>query len=337
MKKIFGILIGIGLMCSATAQQRPHYTQYILNNYILNPALSGIENYMDVKMSTRDQWIGLSGAPKTMYLTIHAPLGKKDYKTSATSYSVPGENPRGSNYWQNYTASEPHHGIGFSILNDKTGLYNRFSANVSYAYHIGLSARTNMSAGFAGGIMKISRDATKSSYSGTDQSDPAQGTVADIYRIRPDLSAGIWVYSADYFFGLSAQQIIPQKVAFADDTLGFKIIPHLFATAGYRFLLNEDINALPSVMIKYISPLDPQFDVNIKLQYRDLFWLGGSYRFKDGYAGMLGLNVANTFNIGYAYDVTTSNLRTVSRGTHEIVIGFLLGNKYDDSCPRNVW
>ena len=48
------------LNVQAMAQQRPHYTQYILNNYILNPALSGIENYTDVKISTRDQWVGLN-------------------------------------------------------------------------------------------------------------------------------------------------------------------------------------------------------------------------------------------------------------------------------------
>lgn len=46
------------------AQQRPQYTQYILNNYILNPALSGIENYTDLKISGRDQWVGLNGAPE---------------------------------------------------------------------------------------------------------------------------------------------------------------------------------------------------------------------------------------------------------------------------------
>jgi hypothetical protein len=101
--------------------------------------------------------------------------------------------------------------------------------------------------------------------------------------------------------------------------------------------VSDDINAIPSIMLKYISPLDPQFDLNVKFQYRDLFWLGGSYRFKDGYSGMLGLNVGNAFNIGYAYDYTTTALRTVSRGTHEIIIGFLLGNRYDDSCPRNIW
>ena len=75
----------------AFAQQRPHYTQYILNNYILNPALSGIENYTDVKLSARDQWVGLNGAPQTFYFTIQGPIGKKDYRTNATSFDMPGE------------------------------------------------------------------------------------------------------------------------------------------------------------------------------------------------------------------------------------------------------
>jgi type IX secretion system PorP/SprF family membrane protein len=337
MKKNICLVLLVQSIQLCFAQQRPQYTQYILNNYILNPALSGIENYTDLKISSRDQWVGLSGAPRTMYLTVHMPLGKKDYKTSATSFQVPGENPRGRGYWENYTASEPHHGVGLSILNDETGLYNRLSANLSYAYHIGLSPRTNMAAGFAGGIMKISRDASRAMFDNNDPTDPAQGNGDDIYKIRPDLSAGIWIYSSDYFLGLSAQQFIPQKVSFTDDTLGFKIVPHVFATAGYRFLVNDDVNAIPSIMLKYVSPLDPQFDFNVKLQYRDLLWVGGSYRFKDGYAAMLGLNAGNLFNVGYAYDFTTTPLRTVSRGTHEIIIGFLLGNRYDDSCPRNIW
>ncbi|HEY0356072.1 MAG TPA: type IX secretion system membrane protein PorP/SprF [Flavisolibacter sp.] len=336
MKRIIFIISGFFILLDASSQQRPHYTQYILNNFVLNPALSGIENYTDIKLSTRDQWVGLNGAPRTMYLTMHTPLGKKDYKTSVTSFAVPGENPRGNNYWQNYTASDPHHGAGVSIIHDRTGLYNRFSMNLSYAYHIGLSPRTNMSFGFAGGIQKISRDVVKTNFGDTDP-DNAQGTIGDVYKIRPDLSAGIWIYSGDYFLGLGAQQVIPQKVSFLDDTLGFRLVPHLFGTAGYRFLLNEDINAIPSLMIKYISPLEPQIDLNLKFQYRDLLWMGGSYRVKYGYAAMLGLNIANAVNLGYAYDFTKTELNTASRGTHEIVLGFLLGNRYGDTCPRNVW
>ena len=40
---------------SVNAQQRPYYTQYILNNFIVNPAVAGIENYTDVKISHPDQ------------------------------------------------------------------------------------------------------------------------------------------------------------------------------------------------------------------------------------------------------------------------------------------
>jgi hypothetical protein len=73
------------------------------------------------------------------------------------------------------------------------------------------------------------------------------------------------------------------------------------------------------------------------VQYLDLLWLGASYRLKDGYAAMVGLNVANTFNIGYSYDYTITPLNTASKGTHELIIGFLIGNRYADTCPRNVW
>ncbi|HEY0068276.1 MAG TPA: type IX secretion system membrane protein PorP/SprF [Flavisolibacter sp.] len=52
---------------------------------------------------------------------------------------------------------------------------------------------------------------------------------------------------------------------------------------------------------------------------------------------MVGLNVSNTFNISYAYDQTSSTLNRFSNGTHELMLGFILGNKYGDSCPRNVW
>lgn len=339
MKKTWILFYGLCLFTQlAFAQQRPHYTQYILNNYILNPALSGIENYTDLKISGRDQWVGLNGAPKTAYISLHAPIGKKDYKTSATSFQVPGENPRGNSYWENYTASEPHHGVGFTLINDKTGLYNRTSLAATYAYHVGLSPTTNLSAGFSGGVTNISFNVSQAKTE--NPSDPALANGGIVSRLRPDIGAGLWLYSADYFVGVSAQQILPQKVSFVDnDKYGVHLVPHFFATAGYRFLLNEDINALPSVMFKLVpgSPTMPQFDINCKLQYHDLLWIGGSYRLHDGYAAMVGLNVGNTFNISYAYDIANTPLNSVSNGTHELVLGFLLGNKYGDTCPRNVW
>jgi type IX secretion system PorP/SprF family membrane protein len=343
MKKKF-LFIPVMLLCvQLMAQQRPHYTQYILNNYILNPALSGIENYTDVKISGRDQWVGLNGAPKTGYFSIQAPIGKGDYRTSSTSFEVPGQNPRGRSYWENYTAAEPHHGIGLTMINDRTGSFNRFTVDATYAYHLGLSPTTNLAAGFSAGITSVSLDKSKHDFSGSgDPYDPATSVAInkEINRIRPDLGVGIWLYSRNYFIGVSAQQVIPQKLSFTDDATYLskgRLVPHLFLTAGYRLMLGEMVNAIPSVMLKYVqnsSKNNFQPEANLKLQYMDQFWIGGSYRYQDGYAAMGGINVGNTFNVGYAYDITTTALKTVSKGTHEIVLGFLIGNKYSEKCPR---
>jgi len=321
------------------AQQKPHYTQYILNQYIINPALTGIENYTDVRISHRHQWTGIQDAPVTTYFSIHGPLGKKDYRTTATSFDVPGENPRGQRYWEQYTSAEPHHGVGLQVINDVTGPISNFSAYGTYAYHLGINPRTSLAGGFGVGFNRISLDASKLDF-GDVTVDPAVYGSGVLNKTRLDLTAGLYLYSADYFVGLSAQQIIPQKIDFSNNYVRpktGKTVPHLFATAGYRFLLNEDFNLIPSVMVKYVNPLPVQVEVNGKLQYRDLAWIGAGYRYRDGFTGMVGLNVLNTFNVGYAYDYTTSKLNNYSKGTHEIIVGFLIGNKYSDSCPRNVW
>ena len=322
------------------AQQRPYYTQYIMNNYLINPAVAGIENYWDIKLSHRLQWVGLQDAPVTTYVTIQGPIHKAAYNNeTATTFHADGENPRGTNYWRNYTAPDPHGGIGFTMLNDKTGPLNRFAVYGTYAYHVGLSANTNLSAGISAGFTNMSLDASKLNF-GTITVDPAVSGSGLINKIKPDVSAGLWLYASDYFIGLSAQQIIPQQIAFSDNTVHLengKLVPHLFFSAGYRMQLSEDLSFLPSVLIRYISPLPLGFDVNAKVQYHDLLWAGASYRYQDGFAAMVGVNINHNINVGYSYDIQTSQLNTVSRGTHEILIGFLLGNKYGDWCPRNLW
>jgi type IX secretion system PorP/SprF family membrane protein len=323
----------------SSAQQKPHYTQYILNQYIVNPALTGIENYVDVKASHRHQWVGIQDAPVTTYFTAQGPIGKSDYRTSATSFSVPGENPRGQSYWENYTAAEPHHGLGVQVINDVTGPLSNLSGYVTYAYHLGLSPKTNLAAGFGVGMNRLRLDGNKLDF-GDIIVDPSVYTSGVFNKTRLDVTAGLYLYSADYFIGVSAQQVVPQKINFNDKYIRLKegrTVPHLFATAGYRFLIGYDFNLIPSVMVKYVQPLPTQVEVNAKLMYRDVAWVGAGIRYKDGFAGMIGVNVSNTLNVGYAYDYTTSRLNNYSKGTHEVVVGVTIGNKYSEACPRNVW
>src|ERR1700712_607269 len=93
---VFGVPI-------AAAQQLPQYTQYVFNNYLLNPAVSGIENYTDAKLGYRSQWTGLNGAPVTSFLTINAPIGDEFINGDATAFPGGGEsNPSSRLYTQNY-------------------------------------------------------------------------------------------------------------------------------------------------------------------------------------------------------------------------------------------
>jgi type IX secretion system PorP/SprF family membrane protein len=338
-RKVLMVFMGLVSCMTTLAQQKPHYTQYVLNQYIVNPALSGIENYTDLKLSHRHQWVGIQDAPVTSYLSVHGPIGKADYRKTATSFDLKGENPRGKRYWEEYTAPEPHHGIGMQVINDITGPLRNFSVYGTYAYHLALSPRTTLAGGFGVGFNRISLDADKLDF-GDVVVDPAvYSTTGILNKTRLDLMAGFYLYSPDYFIGVSAQQIVPQKIDFSDNYIrpsSGKTVPHLFGTAGYRFLLSESVNMIPSVMVKYVDPLPVQVEANLKLQYLDRIWIGGSYRHKDGFAGMMGLNISNIFHMGYSYDYTTSRLNNFTKGTHEILVGFVIGG-YPDNCPRNVW
>ena len=353
MNKIKICLVYIFLVASLStfAQQRPHFTQYIMNNFIINPAVAGIENYWDMKAAHRIQWSGLEGAPTTTYVTIHGPLKKSEFgRETPTTIHADGENPRGSDYAESYTKAEPHLGFGATFVSDKTGPLTTNNASASLAYHFGISARTSLSIGLSFGFNQLTVDQNKLNFGTKNPNDPV--IYSDISnnlfnKYNPDAAAGIWLYSADYFVGISAQQLLGNKIDFYNpnpDTsitkprTGFgTLVPHIFATAGYRMFLSEDWSFLPSGTLRIVSPLPLGIDVNAKFQYRDQFWFGGSYRYQDGFAGMVGMNISNTFNIGYSYDITTSQLSTVSNGTHEIVLGLLIGNKYGDWCPRNMW
>ncbi len=346
---ILGKKFVIGGLCflivgNAFAQQQPYYTQYIMNNFILNPALAGIENYWDFKVSYRNQWVGLNGAPTTLYLTINTPLGKTpyDYETPTTVPDLQAKSLGAKQFLMEYAAPPAHSGIGFTIINDKTGPLSRIAAYGSYAYHVPVGLKTSLSFGLSLGVQEINLDANAVDFAQGNPADPAVLNSGYLNKLEPDVNAGLWLSNNSFFVGLSAQQIIAVPINSPSGTtssggvelLTGKLIPHTFFTAGYKILVSNDINILPSVMLRYVQPLPIGFDVNAKIQYQDLLWVGFSYRYDQGYAAMFGVNISNSFNFGYAYDYTTTQLNTVSSGTHEIVLGFLWRRNKNNSNPK---
>lgn len=338
MKRILYTLIVIAVTTQlAKAQQRPQYTQYVFNNYLLNPALSGIENYTDVKLGYRSQWTGLDGAPVTSYFSVNAPIGNRFLQGDATAFPAGGGlNPSSRSYTQNYMAAEPHHGVGLMVVSDKTGPITQTNIDATYAYHLGLTETLNLAVGVSAGVSHNIIDKSKLTY--VDQNDPTINSITGA-QWKPDLGVGVWAYSSNYFFGASVQQILPQNLYVTTSTTAVqnKTVPHYFVTGGVKLFVSDDITLMPSALLKFIAPVPVTFDVNMKMSFKDKFWIGGSYRRNDSYAALVGFNLNSLINVGYSYDFTTSALNTVSHGSHEIVLGILLNNRYKVTCPQHTF
>jgi type IX secretion system PorP/SprF family membrane protein len=336
--KLLTLVLMVFCYVHTYAQQKPHYTQYIQNQYIINPALSGIEMYADVKLSHRHQWVGIDDGPITSYFSIQGPLGNVAEKDIPTTLRMPSSNSRDKEYWNNYKSSAAHHGWGLQLIRDRTGPLTHLGGQLTYAYHIPVNDVINFSAGVGVGASQLRLDPSKLRFATTV--DPAVYTTNIINKIRPDISAGVYLYGPSLFAGISAQQLVPGKIEFADNitrTINGKAVPHLFGIVGYRTMIGDEINIIPSILLKYVKPAPIQPELNVKLQYLDVAWAGASYRYKDGVAAMVGFIIGNNANLSYSYDYTTSGLQTYSRGTHEVIIGFYIKNRRGDSCPRNVW
>lgn len=302
------------LMClplATVAQQLPHYTMYMANNYALNPALAGIEPYTDLKLAARSQWTGIQDAPKTAYATINSPINKQH----------PGNSKIG---------------IGGKVFVDRTGPILRSLAEVTAAYHLPLNGMYHLSFGMGVGANYSQLDIAKVRLN--NPNDPIYNIV-DFTRVTPAASAGLWFYSTDLYVGLAAQNLLESDLGFsasASGALQMAMRRHYFATAGYRFRFN-DFYLTPSVMFKRMQPVPLAYDINIKGQFADVFWAGLTWRHRDGVAAMAGFFVSSTLNVAYSYDFINSDLRRHSLGSHEIILGIKLNNEKGPKCPTIVW
>lgn len=331
MKRLLLALMFLASLGQTMAQQRPQFTQYFFNNYLINPAISGIERYIDTKVGYRTQWVGLSGAPVTSFLYAYMPVGKNYIYSNSGSFAGEGNDPNSRSYLQNYTAAEPHHGVGFNVIKDQAGPFNSLNFNVSYAYHMGLSPRLNLALGVNAGLSNDNLDIEK--IDADKRNDPAvQNSLGNF--TNPDAGVGVWLYGPSFFLGASAQQLL---ASMSKITYGGKEVPHFYLTGGYKFMVADNISVLPSVMLKYANPSPLTVDVSARVMFRDVFWLGGGYRQGDSFAAIAGFNMGSFINLSYSYDFTTSDLNAVSRGTHEIILGLLLNNRYKVSCPQMLW
>jgi type IX secretion system PorP/SprF family membrane protein len=323
MKRALPLLLLPLLLAAAPAlaQQQAQYSQYMNNNYILNPGATGVEDYIDVKFSYRTQWTGLEGAPKTYYASISSSLGKWR--------STPKRTIR--------DRRRPFHAIGGIVYNDVTGPTSRTGAYASYAYNMVLTSDLRMALGVSAGMQQFAVDGEQLHF--FDPTTRAASAAARVF----DGTVGLWVYTSNFYVGVSGAQLLGNKLNFSygPNSLdagapGNTLKRHYFATAGVRVPLSDDWSLVPSVLVKAVNPAPASIDINAKLKYQDLLWFGASWRAFDSAVAMVGLSYEQ-YTLGYSYDAGLSELAGYHGGSHEVLVGLRLKKKAQVVCTNRFW
>ncbi|MBI2966990.1 MAG: type IX secretion system membrane protein PorP/SprF [Bacteroidetes bacterium] len=280
------------------AQQLPYYSQYMYSAFYINPAVAGSrEDIIPVMMTFRRQWAGFDDAPLTNTISGHAALIK-------------------------------NMGFGAILLDDRTGPLHQTGAQFTYAYHIKL--KEDMKLGFGLGGMVYQHVLNKGNFTILDQNDNViRGGKEKV--VTPDATFGIYFRTNRFFAGFSSPQLIENNMRFDEYAdLRLKMVRHYFLYSGYRIVINDEMEIIPSALLKFVDGAPFQFDGNIRYDYKSRFWCGFSYRDKESVIGLAGFRAGN-FAFGYSYDFTISNIKKYSSGSHEIFISFDVTKKRNKS------
>lgn len=213
------------------------------------------------------------------------------------------------------------HGVGGLMISDKYGAFSNTSGYLTYALHLGLTRSLNMSLGLAGGISNWKLNEQEISM--VDPNDETYNYLLSQNSTKTffDLNSGLWLYTNAWYFGYSTSQLMQNQIRTISIPAEAKASIHHFVTGGYKFMINEDIFLTPSLLFKFMNPAPATFDINVKVNYQEKIWGGISYRNHDAIVVIVGYNIIDMVNVGYSYDITLSELKNYSSGSHEIVIG----------------
>lgn len=295
MRKYYILLLSLITFCGIS-QQLPQYTQYMLNEMAINPAVAGKDEFADVRSNSRYQWIGITDAPRTYMLTLHGPIKDKNM------------------------------GIGMNLYTDIVGPTRRTGLNFSYAYHMKMKDDMFLSLGLSAGILQWGIDGSK-----LYLRDSGDENLLSTYQTTyvPDFGAGIYFHKKDRFYvGLSLPQLYQAPIKLYEGAgKNSRIVNHFNFNAAYKFDLGDDFKIEPSFLVKYAIPAPPKLDVGARVIYQEQIWLGGAYRHNDAFTALIGYFYKNYLMIGYSYDFTTTNIKKYSSGTHEIMLGIRFSKK----------
>ena len=308
------VLMACLLSKTTEAQQVEQYSNYLFNQYGINPAVGGSTKCFETRFGHRRQWGAFEGAPLTYTFSVHKAIDKD--KTFRRGW----------------------HGVGVMAVNDEAGPYGLRAIYPSYSYHVRMRKELVLSLGIFVGVRQEVFQRNQLRFS--DSGDPLLMDGGN-FLLYPDISPGIWLHSRNFFTGLSVRQVYKNKLKQKNSQIGSpsSLRPHFYYTLGKRFKAKAYYYSyIPSVHVRFTPLLPPSVDLNFMMFIKDQVGFGAGIRYPDAVIALFQWKFKKQFQLSYSYDITTSRVRTIGSNTHELVLGFTVckGKDYSkklETCP----
>lgn len=274
-----------------SAQQESQYAQYMYNTMTFNPGYTGSREVLSVMGLYRTQWVGLEGAPKTMNFSIQSPVGVNS-------------------------------GLGLNVVSDQIGPVKNTGLMASYSYTIQGSTDVKYSFGITAGADNFEVD-----YSKLNVENPDPYMTGKESQFSPNVGAGFYVHSHNWYVGLSAPKLLNSKKYDDATQTTYSTKSHVYLIGGYVFDLNPYLKFKPAILLKAVQGAPLAVDLSANFLINDKFTFGAAYRWDAAVSVMAGFQVTDGLQIGYAYDYDTTHIGNYNSGSHEIFLRFDLLNK----------
>ncbi|MFD2865314.1 PorP/SprF family type IX secretion system membrane protein [Mucilaginibacter antarcticus] len=296
------------------AQHTIHLSQYLFNGLVVNPAYAGYRDNWTINASSRLQWEGVKGAPKTNTLSVDGALGE-----------------------------DGNVGLGVLVSNERLGPEINTAGYINYAYRIKLSDDDShrLSFGVAAGAVQYAIDA--SLFNAGAAIDPTVTTGVQT-KLAPDFRVGIYYYSPLFYVGASALNLIPN--AYPDpNSIFVRETRTYYLTTGFIVPISPVVNWRPSMLVKEDFKGPTNINLSTYFLLADMVWVGASYNSGvvlwnksnlqtnlntvGAVTGAVAVNITPLCRFGYSYDFATSKLSGFQGASHEISLSLGFSRRKD--------
>lgn len=303
MKKLYFTALLSFVALGTQAQQDPHYTQYMYNMSVINPAYAGSKESISGGLLYRKQWVEIEDAPTTGTFFLHSPVGKNV-------------------------------GLGLSAITDRIGPVEETNFYGDFSYTLNLGGEHRLALGIKAGVTMHKVDFATIFPTLPDLDDDVfgQGNPNETFF---NVGTGAFYYTDKYYIAFSVPNMLRARyLDFNGVNYGSEEL-HYFLTGGYVFDINENFKFKPFAMVKSSFNTPVSLDVSANVLMYDKLELGATYRLQDSFGAMVNFAITPSLRIGYAYDHIVSDLDVTTPASHEVILLFDLNfSKKVSQSPR---